>query len=44
MGVELLVADEQLAIAQLRSREVPAADGWIRDRRLHGLRVRFVVE
>jgi len=44
VGVELLVADEQLAIAQLRSRDVPAADGWIRDRRLHGLRVRFVVE
>jgi hypothetical protein len=44
VGVELLVADEQRAAAYLRSRDVPAVDGWIRDRRLHGLRVRFVVE
>lgn len=44
VGVELLVANEERAAAHLRSLDVPAADGWIRDRRLHGLRVRFVVE
>ena len=44
VGVELIVDDEPRAARYLHDRDVPAADGWIRDRRLHGLRLRLVVE
>lgn len=44
VGVELLLDDERGAAAFLRERDVPATDGWLRDRRLHGLGVRLVVE
>jgi hypothetical protein len=44
VGAELVLRDERRAAAYLRERDVPAADGWIQDRRLHGLRLRLVVE
>lgn len=44
VGAELLLSDERRATAYLRDRDVPAADGWLRDTRLHGLRLRLVVE
>jgi hypothetical protein len=44
VGVELLVNDERAAQDYLRKRDVPASDGWLSDVRLHGLRVRLIVE
>ncbi len=44
VGVELLVGDAERATAYLRERGVGAADGWVSDRRLHGLRLRLVSE
>ncbi len=42
VGVELLVSDAARATAYLRGRGIGAVDGWARDRRLHGLRLRLV--
>lgn len=44
VGAELLLDNERRAATYLRERDVPASDGWLRDRRLHGLRVRLVVQ
>lgn len=44
VGVELLVRDETRATDYLRERGVGAVDGWVNDRRLHGLRLRLVAE
>lgn len=44
VGVELLVNDEARATGYLRERGIGAVDGWVNDRRLHGLRLRLVAE
>lgn len=44
VGVELLVSDPARATAYLAERGVDAVDGWVGDRRLHGLRLRLVAE
>jgi hypothetical protein len=44
VGAELLVSDAERATAYLRERDVGAVDGWVHDRRLHGLRLRLVTE
>lgn len=44
VGVELVLSDEARAAAYLKERGVGAADGWVSDSRLHGLRTRLVVE
>ncbi len=44
VGVELLVSDAARTTALLASRGAGAIDGWVSDRRLHGLRLRLVTE
>lgn len=44
VGVELLASDEARARAYLSERSVGVVDGWVSDRRLHGLSLRFVAE
>jgi hypothetical protein len=42
IGAELLVADTERASAMLAARGVDVIDGWVRDRRLHGIALRLM--
>lgn len=44
IGAELLVAEPERATRMLAERKVSVVDGWIGDRRLHGIAVRLVSE
>jgi hypothetical protein len=42
IGAELVVADEPRASAMLAERRVDVIDGWVSDRRLHGIALRLL--
>lgn len=44
IGVELLVTDADRATRMLAERKVSVVDGWLGDRRLHGIALRLVSE